>query len=65
MLRAGAEFGLSPSSRTGIVCPTKAAEDDLEMFIAGKAKPTPSPTSATAKIMRRIGEAGDERETKR
>ena len=40
LLRVGSEFGLSPSSRSGIVCPTKAAEDDLEMFIAGKPKAT-------------------------
>ena len=35
MRQAASEFGLSPSSRSGIVCPTKAAEDDLETFIAG------------------------------
>lgn len=37
MLRAGAEFGLSPSSRTGLSSPTKKAEDDLDSFI--KCKP--------------------------
>ncbi len=36
MLRAAAEFGLSPSSRTGLSSPTKKAEDDLDSFIKGK-----------------------------
>ena len=38
MRQAASEFGLSPSSRTGIVCPTKLAEDDLDAFIRMKPK---------------------------